>query len=137
MQYHLTDKPLQLKTAMSITQTLIIVFFILLTIVITIGLFRAVTKSSQQGETFYQKLSERIGQLRMHRMLQALGINEKEYTRSNQVNEIEMHINRCKDCGNTEQCDSELEGGEIKHADQYCPNNEDLLRSVHKQPEAS
>ena len=122
---------------MSFTQTLIIVFFILLTLVITFGLFRAITKSSQLGETFYQKLTGRIGELRMHNMLQALGINEKEYTRNNQVNEIEMHINRCKNCGNTEQCDTELESGEIKHADQYCPNNEDLLRSVQRQPEAS
>ncbi|MCK5361023.1 MAG: hypothetical protein KAJ95_10380 [Gammaproteobacteria bacterium] len=120
---------------MSITQTLIIVFFILLATAITFGLFRAITKSSQQGETFYQKLTDRIGQLRMHKMLQALGINEKEYTRSNQVNEIEMHINRCRDCGNTEQCDAELESGEVKHADQYCPNNEDLLRSAHKKSE--
>ncbi len=120
---------------MSITQTLIIVFFILLATAITFGLFRAITKSSQQGETFYQKLTDRIGQLRMHKMLQALGINEKEYTRSNQVNEIEMHINRCRDCGNTEQCDAELESGEVKHADQYYPTNYDVLRAAHKKSE--
>jgi hypothetical protein len=68
-------------------------------------------------------------------MLQALGINEKEYTHNNQVNEIEMHINRCRNCGNTERCDSDLEIGDVKHADQYCPNNEDLLRSADKKSE--
>lgn len=122
---------------MSITQTLILVFFILLAIAITIGLLHAITKSSRQGETFYKNITDRIGQLRMHKMLQVLGINEKEYTRSNQVNEIEMHMKRCKDCGNTEQCDSEMESGEITQADQYCPNNEDLLRSLHKKLELS
>ena len=115
---------------MTTIDTLIILFFILLTIIIIIGLFRSIMKSSQQGEKFYQNLLERIKQLRMHKMLQALGIDEKEYTRGNQVNEIEMHMNRCQGCGNTEQCDAELESGEIKHADQYCPNNEDLLNSA-------
>ena len=122
---------------MNTIETLIIVFFILLTIFITIGLFRSITKSSRQGDTFYQNLVERIKQLRMHKMLQALGIDEKEYTRGNQVNEIEMHMNRCQQCSNTEQCDSELESGEIKHADQYCPNNEDLLNSSAKNSPSS
>ena len=117
--------------------TLIVIFFILLTIIITIGLFRSITKSSQQGDTFYQNLLERIKQLRMHKMLQALGVDEKEYTRGNQVNEIEMHMNRCQECGNTEQCDAELKIGEIKHADQYCPNNEDLLNSAAKNSPSS
>ena len=117
---------------MTTIETLIILFFILLTIFIIIGLFRSIMKSSRQGETFYQNLIDRIEQLRMHKMLQALGIDEKEYTHSNQVNEIEMHMNRCQECSNTEQCDSELENGEIKHADQYCPNNEDLLNAAAK-----
>jgi Family of unknown function (DUF6455) len=122
---------------MNTIETLIIVFFILLTIVIIIGLFRSITKSSRQGENFYQNLLERIKQLRMHKMLQALGVDEKEYTRGNPVIEIEMHMNRCQECGNTEQCDSELESGEIKHADQYCPNNEDLLNSSAKNSPSS
>ena len=73
----------------------------------------------------------------MHKMLQALGINVKEYTHGNPVHEIEMHMNRCKGCENTERCDSELESGEIEHADQYCPNNEALLNSIQKSPQAS
>ena len=117
---------------MNIIDSLILFFFIALAVYIIIGLFRSIMKSSRQGETFYQNLIDRIEQLRMHKMLQALGIDEKEYTHSNQVNEIEMHMNRCRECSNTEQCDSELESGEIKHADQYCPNNEDLLNSAAK-----
>lgn len=132
IQYYVKNNSLALKLDMSIIQTLIIAFFILLSVVIIIGLFRSITKSSQQGENFYQNLLEQIKQLRMHKMLQVLGVDEKEYTRGNQVNEIEMHMNRCQECGNTEQCDAELESGEIKHADQYCPNNEDLLNSAKK-----
>ena len=122
---------------MNTVETLIIVFFILLSIIIIIGLFRSITKSSQQGDIFYQNLLDRIKQLRMHKMMQALGVDEKEYTRGNQVNEIKMHMNRCQECANTEQCDSELESGEIKRADQYCPNNEDLLNSSAKNSPSS
>jgi hypothetical protein len=115
---------------MPISESLIIVFFILLAIVITIGLFRAIMKSSQQGENFYQNLLERVEPLRMHKMLHALGIDQKEYTHAHPVNKIEMHITRCKDCGNTEQCDAELESGALQDADKFCPNNEDLLNSA-------
>lgn len=115
---------------MTTIEAVILFFFIFFTIFITIGLFRSIMKSSQQGETFYQNLIERIKPLRMHKMLQALGVDEKQYTRGNPVNEIEVHMERCQQCSNTEQCDSELESGEIKHADQYCPNNEDLLKGT-------
>ncbi len=115
---------------MTIIEKLILFFFIFLSIFIVIGLFRSIMKSSQQGETFYQNLIERIKLLRMHKMLQALGVDEKQYARSNSVNEIEKHMERCRQCVNTKQCDSELESRKIKHADQYCPNNEDLLKGA-------
>lgn len=117
---------------MNIFELLIIVFFIFLAIIITIGLFRSIMHSSKQGEIYYQKLNDRIKPLRMHKMLQALGIDDQEYTRSNPVNEIEMHMNRCQECSNTEQCDTELETGKVTHADQYCPNNEALINTAAK-----
>ena len=115
---------------MNIVELLIIVFFAFLAIIITVGLFRSIMLSSRQGEIFYQKLNDRIKPLRMHKMLHALGIDDKKYTRGNPVNEIQMHMNRCQQCSNTDQCDAELETGEVTHADQYCPNNEDLLKSA-------
>ena len=115
---------------MNIFETLIILFFTFLGVITVIGLFRSIMHSSRQGEIFYQKLNDRIKPLRMHKMLHALGIDDNQYTRGNPVNEIEMHMNRCQQCGNTEQCDVELESGLVTHADQYCPNNEDLLNSA-------
>lgn len=115
---------------MNIIELLIILFFTFLAIIIVIGLFRSIMHSSRQGEIYYQKLNDRIKPLRMHKMLHALGIDDNKYTRSNHVNEIEMHMNRCQQCGNTEQCDSELASGNVTNADQYCPNNEDLLNSA-------
>ena len=115
---------------MTIIEKLILFFFIFLTIFIIFGLFRSIMKSSQQGVAFYQNLIERITQLRMHKMLLALGVNEEQYARSNSVNEIEKHMERCRQCANTKQCDTELESGKIQHANQYCPNNEDLLKGA-------
>jgi hypothetical protein len=117
---------------MNIIDSLILFFFIALAVYIIIGLFRSIMKSSQQGETFYQNLLERIKKLRMHRMLQTLGVNEKDYALAHPVSEIEMHMNRCRQCSNTEICDSELAKGEVNQAEQYCPNNKDLLQTSFK-----
>ena len=117
---------------MNIIDSLIVFFFIALAVYIIIGLFRSIMKSSRQGETFYQNLLERIKKLRMHRMLQALGVNEKDYALAHPVSEIEMHMNRCQQCSNTKICDSELAQGEVKQAEQYCPNNKDLLQTSFK-----
>ena len=121
-----------MSIVMNIIDSLILFFFIALAVYIIIGLFRSIMKSSRQGETFYQNLLERIKKLRMHRMLQALGVNEKDYALAHPVSEIEMHMNRCQQCSNTEICDSELAKGEVKQAEEYCPNNKDLLQTSFK-----
>ena len=121
---------------MTIIQALIVVFFILLAIFIGIGLFRSIMHSSQQGVDFRENLLNRVKSVRMHKMLGALGIDEKQYTHSHRVNDIEKHINRCRQCANTEQCDSELESGVVKQAEQYCPNNSDLLDTPSRTPSA-
>ena len=117
---------------MTIIESLIVFFFIILAAFTIVGLFRSIMKSSQQGETFYRNLTDRIKQLRMHRMLQALGVGEKEYALAHPVSDIEMHMDRCRQCSNTEQCDSELATGEVKQAEEYCPNNKDLLATTLK-----
>lgn len=112
---------------MSFIQTSIIVFFLLLACLIGIGLFRSIMNSSKQGVKFRENLLARVQSVRMHKMLQALGINHQQYAYSHRVSDIEKHIDRCTHCANTEQCDSELASGAIKHAESYCPNNSDLL----------
>ncbi len=64
----------------------------------------------------------------MHKMLQVLGVDPEIYAHGHPVNEIEMHMKRCQQCANTDQCDSELATGEAKHANEYCPNNSDLIK---------
>jgi len=115
---------------MSTIENIIIIFFLFLAVFVIIGLFRSIKHSSQQGETFYQSLVSRIKLLRMHKMLQALGIETGNYARGHQVNEIEMHMKRCRQCSNTKQCDEELSAGEITNADEYCPNNKDMLDTL-------
>ncbi len=112
---------------MSTIETIIILFFLFLTVFAIFGLSRSILRNCQQGETYYQNLISRIKLLRLHRMLQALGIDTRKYVHSRQINEIEIHVQRCRQCGNTEQCDSELASGAVQHAGVYCPNNSDLL----------
>ncbi|MFW2440617.1 MAG: DUF6455 family protein [Arenicellales bacterium] len=114
---------------MSTIESIIIIFFLFLAVFVLIGLFRSIKHSSQQGETFYQSLISRIKHLRMHKMLQALGIDTGNYARGHQVTEIEMHMKRCRECSSTKQCDAELSSGETINAEEYCPNNKDLLNT--------
>ena len=121
---------------MSIIQTSIVAFFLLLACVIGIGLFRSIMNSSRQGVNFREDLLERVQSVRMHKMLKALGINQQQYAYSHRVSDIEKHIYRCKQCANTEQCDRELASGVLKQAESYCPNNSDLLATPLKNTSA-
>lgn len=114
---------------MSIIEYLIVVFFILLAFYTGIGLLRSIVKNSQQGIVFRNKLMERVKSERIHEMLQSLGIAPEHYIHATRVNEIEIHINRCQACANTEQCDRELLEGLTSAVESYCPNNGDLLNT--------
>ena len=133
LQYYPLHQSTSAKTYMSIIETIILLFFLFLAVFVVFGLFRSIMRSCQQGEAYYQTLISRIKPLRMHRMLQALGIETGKYARGHPVNEIEMHMQRCQRCSNTEQCDSELASGSVQHAEEYCPNNSDLLDTPAKQ----
>ncbi len=114
---------------MNTLETIVIFFFLFLAGFVIIGLFRSIMHSSQQGETFYQNLISRIKLLRMHKMMETLGVSPSSYAHGHPVNEIEMHMKRCQECSHTEQCDKELATGEATHAGKYCPNNRELLDS--------
>ncbi|MEA1890146.1 MAG: DUF6455 family protein [Pseudomonadota bacterium] len=121
---------------MSTFETIIIIFFLLLATFVIIGLSLSIMHSSQQGESYYQGLISRIKLLRMHKMLQAMGIDTSHYARRHPINEIEMHLKRCQQCSNTEQCDNELDSGKLVDAEKYCPNNADMLATPTKHPES-
>ena len=61
--------------------------------------------------SFRQGLSKRIRKLRIHAMLQALGVSCRSYMRKATIYEVETHLSRCEQCPNIAECDAALERG--------------------------
>lgn len=82
------------------------------------------------GILFRRKLAGKINDLRLSRMLAALGIDINHYLHNERVVDISTQMNRCVDCENTQTCDEDMLNGEvsIEHID-YC-NNEQTLKEM-------
>jgi len=92
------------------------------------------------GILYRQKLARKIKELRLSRMLTALGIDINQYLHNERVVDITDQMNRCVACENTQVCDEDMLSGTVS-ADNisYC-NNEPTLKemvSANKSAEAS
>lgn len=79
---------------------------------------------------FRKSLARKVNDLRLNRMLEALGIDVNSYLHSERILDIEEQIDKCSSCQNTETCDDQLAKGSIT-ADSidYC-NNEQSLHQI-------
>ena len=102
----------------------------LFAITLAIGLFAAIFLNMKVGIRFREKLASRVADLRLGKMLSALGIDIDDYLHSERVTDIENHIKRCAQCANTDECDDKLADNTIKaHQIAFC-NNEKSLREL-------
>lgn len=92
------------------------------------------------GILYRQRLARKINDLRLSRMLAALGIDINRYLHNERVIDITDQMNRCVACENTRTCDEDMLKGKISADDiDYC-NNEQTLKdivSTNKSVEAS
>jgi hypothetical protein len=102
----------------------------LLLVVFTILLPVAIIFSTRAGIKYRQALAGQLEQLRLGKMLTALGIDTDRYL--SRVREVDIHkqMGRCTACANTEECDTQLTEGAVD-ADSigYC-NNEASLQKI-------
>lgn len=77
--------------------------------------------------SYRQHLRLRINGLRIHRMLESLGISTRRYMRKAYASEVETHLSRCRQCANTAECDAALGKGSTSGADAFCPNYHALV----------
>ena len=106
--------------------TLLIASFILL-------LSTAIVFNTRAGMKYRTTLAARLEQLRLGKMLAALGIDTDSYLSREHAVDIHQHMQRCTSCTNTEECDSRLtdENVDTETID-YC-NNEASLRKLARQ----
>ena len=75
-------------------------------------------------------LRERINDLRIHRMLESLGVSRNRYMRKALITEVETHLHRCQQCPNIPECDAALEKADTSSGDAFCPNYRELAKFV-------
>jgi hypothetical protein len=90
----------------------------------------AIRGNLRRGHGFREALAERLGELRLSRMLANLGIDRAAYLHQAQAVEIKRHMARCEACDSKTACDQALAGENSKPIEElgFCANIEDLDR---------
>ena len=102
----------------------------ILTLVFAVMLVSAIIFNVKAGKKYRQSLAVKVDQLRLSKMLNALGVDINTYLHTERMVDIQQQMNRCSACENTEKCDDQLSGGSIS-ADEigFC-NNEQSLQEM-------
>ena len=106
--------------------TLLMASFIIL-------LSTAIVFNTRAGMKYRTTLAARLEQLRLGKMLAALGIDTDSYLSRQRAVDIHQHMQRCTSCTSTQECDSRLtdENVDTETID-YC-NNGASLRKLARQ----
>ncbi len=83
-----------------------------------------------KGRQFHQALEQEFDKLRLSRMLTALGINKSKYIHNTDVLSIKQQMDSCSQCGNTDECDSQLSDGKIEIDSIHFCDNEESLKEI-------
>ncbi|MCW8963428.1 MAG: DUF6455 family protein [Gammaproteobacteria bacterium] len=106
-----------------------ILFVAMVVIILTTIIFNI-----KAGVKYRKNIARQLDQLRMSKMLRALGIDTTQYLHQERISEINMQMNRCNECQNTDQCDEDMATGNIDPGNiSYCNNEESLKAIAEKQ----
>jgi hypothetical protein len=103
---------------LALAMTLISIFFVVL-----------FSKNMRQGREFRKNLANALQQLRMHKVLAALGLDSNVYLHKVSVQVIQQQMSKCKNCNTTDTCDEKLSRKTVQQADiAFCPIHENLFQ---------
>lgn len=93
-------------------------------------LFLTIMFNVKAGMRYRESLARKVHDLRLSKMLTALGIDTYEYLHREKVVDIQNQMNRCAACENTDACDENLAADTITTENiDYC-NNEASLKDM-------
>lgn len=113
----------------SLIVSILLGFFVIL---LSILLFVAIIFNMKSGRKYRQALAKKVEQLRLHKMLLALGIDPNAYLHDEHITDIYRHMERCEACKNIEQCDESLSTNDVNPEEISFCNNEQSLRKIAK-----
>ncbi len=77
---------------------------------------------------YREELMDRAKALRIHRMLERLGISLPRYVKRTPSIDVEKHLVNCGCCADTDACDDYLERGKDMDPNTFCPNFQELQK---------
>ncbi|MEA3243104.1 MAG: DUF6455 family protein [Pseudomonadota bacterium] len=102
-----------------------------LTLAFTVLLVSAIVFNVNAGKKYRKSLANSVDQLRLSKMLTALGIDVDTYLHTERIVDIQQHMDRCSACENVKECDDQLSKGAVGAAADisFC-NNEQSLQEI-------
>jgi hypothetical protein len=101
-----------------------------LTLAFTVLLTSAIVFNLNAGKKYRKSLASGVDQLRLSKMLTALGIDVETYLHTERIVDIQQQMDLCSACDNIEKCDDQLSSGTIDAADIGFCNNEQSLQEI-------
>ena len=101
-----------------------------MTLAFTLLLISAIVFNLNAGKKYRKSLAHSVNQLRLTRMLGALGIDVDTYLHTKRNVDIQQQMDRCSACDNTEKCDDQLTKGTLDANDISFCNNEQSLQEI-------
>ena len=119
----------------NLVSMLIIGALALVAIAFVVLLALAMAFNMRGGERYRARLAAKVDQLRLGRMLGALGIDTESYVKEMKIPDVYQQMGRCASCQNTGECDDRLEAGSIEaEALDFCNNEQSLQELVRHHP---
>lgn len=107
-----------LLAVLALAMLMISIFFVLL-----------ISKNMQNGRKFRQNLAQSIKQLRMTKVLKALGLDFDAYLHKLPVQQIRQNMSACKNCKTTSACDEKLNQQTIQQTEiEFCPIQDNFIQ---------
>ncbi len=82
----------------------------------------------RQLRAYRRELTARARALRIHRMLDRLGVSLGGHLKRTPAIDVERQLDQCRCCPDTGACDDFLEGGKNTNPDSFCPNFRDFQK---------
>lgn len=112
---------------MALSSYSIVISVASITFVLGVLFIRKIHKNSHQRREMRKILIKRLENLRLPKMLQALGINFTNYFYKVSVDEIDKCITHCEKCSSTDLCDKKLKIPELNPGDiDFCASQQHL-----------
>ena len=106
----------------------------LIVFIIMVG--AAIVFNMKLGLRYRRNLARRLDQLRLSRMLTALGIDTTRYLHETAMVDVHRHMQRCSECEQTGDCDEALSKGVDPDTLDYCNNAEELRQLARRHGES-